>query len=682
MKNVSAKLAGGGALFGLSLLLAACSVARLPRVVLRADFSDPVLAVAALELESFLGPAYAVARAGAASRPDWTIDLAVDRTMPEYSFSVRTVAASGSAREPVIELRGPTPSGVLQAAYTMLEKAGLRFDADGPIRPARPRLEDLLGFSRVIRPAVSRRGIRQHINFAMDISSYPVEEAKEYIRNLARLRLNTITFHSYPGQWYPSALKGEPARAGNFFYGQRHDLPDDPFLRKVIRNRSVFCIPAIEPFYEQPEEKSRLAMAWLEEVIAEAKRVGLTVHFSMELREGDPRLSLETCRGVLARYPGIDALELITQEDGAKSGPEIEYNARVLKALREGPPSSKAREFGLGIYNTGVEDLRPGLEALRRTAPADVHLTILPAHGARKAVENLRAIPVLPADAARLLFYSWVEFDGLMYLQQNPVEGIRRLIEEGRRLSGGEPLYGIGWNHWRTAENRTALVYAAAAMIEGPLEPKVFYEEYGRALGLGRREAYAAAMAVLDDADTLARDDLFNIGFCYGGYWTSPKGLANYGRYEPEKIEGAMAKFESAREGLASCLPATESAAGRRYLEFLDNRLGCTLLHLRAFRALAGVQPLFAGKPVRPLTPVEKERVGAAAGQALALETEYLKLHARMILDRGCEGTLVSYYGGPVQLLKRILSEYGGAGALAGPADKTLDAPPAPAGKK
>jgi hypothetical protein len=189
-------------------------------------------------------------------------------------------------------------------------------------------------------------------------------------------------------------------------------------------------------------------------------------------------------------------------------------------------------------------------------------------------------------------------------------------------------------------------------------------------------------MAVLDDADTEARDDLFNIGFCYGGYWTSPKGLANYGRYEPEKIEAAAAKFEAARKGLASGLPETKSPAGRRYLEFLDNRIGCTLLHLRAFQTLTAVQPLFAGKPARPLTAAERERVGAAAGQALALETEYMKLHARMILDRGCEGTLVSYYAGPVQLLKRILSDCGGAVAPAGPAAKTLDAPPAPAGKK
>jgi len=45
--------------------------------------------------------------------------------------------------------------------------------------------------------------------FISIISSYPVEEACEYIRNLARMRMNYITFHSYPGQWYSYIYDGE-----------------------------------------------------------------------------------------------------------------------------------------------------------------------------------------------------------------------------------------------------------------------------------------------------------------------------------------------------------------------------------------------------------------------------------------------------------------------------------------
>ena len=540
MKKPRAKMLHKPCLGVLALVLIGCSPARQPGVVIRGVTADPVAAFAADELNNFLGRKYSVDRSGAASDAEWIIDLGIDKTMADFSFSVRTIAPAASGRASTVELRGPDAAGVLQAAYTMLEKAGIRFDVGGPINPGAVSLDGLRGFSRVVRPAVNRRGIRQHINFAMDISSYPVEEAKEYIRSLARLRMNSITFHSYPGQWYPASLKGGTSLAGSFFYGQRHDIPDDPLFKSVVRNQKVYCIPAIEPFYDQPEEKSRRAMDWLAEVIQEAKRAGLTVNFSMELRETDPRLSLESCRFVVERYPRIDALELISQENSGKPGGEIEYNAKILRTLMEKESHGRKLAFGLGIYSTGIEDLRPGFEKLRRIAPPDVHLTVLPSHGARKAVENLKAVPITAADVNRTMFYSWVEFDGLMYLQQNPVEGIRRLIEEGRRLTGGEPLYGIGWNHWRTAENRTAIAYAAAAMIEGPIEPRDFYRDYGRSLGIGDTEAYGAAMNALDDADTAARDELFNIGFCWGGYWTSPKGLANYGEYPPDKIEASL----------------------------------------------------------------------------------------------------------------------------------------------
>lgn len=189
----------------------------------------------------------------------------------------------------------------------------------------------------------------------------------------------------------------------------------------------------------------------------------------------------------------------------------------MISTLRAKGTSRRNLEYGLGIYNTTPEDLKRGFETMRRVVPPDVHLTVLPAHGARVAVKNLKAIPIAETDVSRTVFYSWVEFDGLMYLQQNPVVGIGQLLEEGRRLSGGSPLYGVCWNHWRTAENGTSIGYAAAAMIEGPIPPQDYYRRYGRSLGIGDFDAYGATMAELDEADNDARNTLFNIGFWLRG---------------------------------------------------------------------------------------------------------------------------------------------------------------------
>ena len=53
----------------------------------------------------------------------------------------------------------------------------------------------------------------------------------------------------------------------------------------------------------------------------------------------------------------------------------------------------------------------------------------------------------------KTMLYSWVEFDGNMYVQQNSCGGIQALLEYCRRESGGASIHGICFNHWRTAEN-------------------------------------------------------------------------------------------------------------------------------------------------------------------------------------------------------------------------------------
>jgi len=658
-----------------------CRFSEKPTVTIRGDRADQVSSFAVDEISGMLGRDYVVKRSGKDHATDWTIDLAVDETMEAFSFSVRSFVGEEIGR-PRIELRGPDPTCVLHAAYTMLEKTDVTFDVTGPILPQKIDLEKVLGFSRLVRPAFSRRGIRQHINFAMDISSYPLEEAKAYIRNLARLRMNSLTLHSYPAQWYPYSLDGGKPLAGNFFYGQRHDIPDDPVVKNAVRNTKVYCIPEIEAFYDQPEEKSRQAMEWLGALIAEAKRVGLAVNFSLELRDNDMDRSLETCGSVLEHYPMIDGLELISQEDIENPVREIEHDTKVIQALREKWQGERDPEYAIGIYSTTIQDLKPGYEFMRGIAPPGIHLTVMPAHGARAAVKNLEAIPVTAEDLARTMIYSWVEFDGLMYLQQNPVEGIRLMIEEGKRLLGDAPLYGVCWNHWRTAENRTSIRYASLASIEGPLDPGLFYRRYGKALGIGSIDTYVSAMGDLDEADNDARNNLFNIGFCYGGYWDLKGGLANYGRYQNDKIEASVRKFKAVFGSLEDCFQATSAPQGRRYLEFLLNRISFTLLHLRSFEKMAGLQPLFKDKAPESFTEEDRRRIREVCDSALALQNEDLRLHARMIEDRGCEGTLISYYYSAPHLLKQLRKAYGGEGDGPAPLPKTSDTPPAPQEKR
>lgn len=638
---------------------------------------EKVIEYAVNELSNILKEKYNVIVSDAPKPVGWNVVLKIDPGMKPFSFSV---IQPKNENTQTIYLSGYDATCVLHSVYTMLEIMGYTFDITGIRYPKAPSMNNIARYSATIMPIVERRGIRQHINFLMDISSYPLEEAKEYIRNLARLRMNYITFHSYPGQWFSYNYKENLTLAGNFFYGEKDFVPKDAHLKKVIRNDSIYCIPAIEPFYNDPQKKSQMAISWLNGVMAEAKRVGLTVNMSYELREYGMDYALATSKAILEEYPLIDGLELISEEDIGTYIDQIRNNIKCSEELKK---HFKGRKIQLtnGIYNTTKGELKEGFEILRNTTTDDIYLSVLPAHGARMAVKNLSAIPLTPGDLKRTMIYSWVEFDGLMYLQQNPVEGIRMMIEENLKISGNKSLFGICWNHWRTYENRIALRYASEAMINGPVSPQTFYHSIAKRLEIGDATMFSSAMTKLDDTDTFCRDNLFNIGFCPNGYWLKKTGLSLYGRFPKDKLLSAVNLFNDAQNDLNKCIAKTKNGPGKRDLQFLENRTNCTMLHLKAFVAMADLQPLFKGNPNPDLSQQDHDKVLKKCSEALDLEKQYIDLHAQFITDRGCEGTLVSYMSGPFQTLKNIMSKLGNIDNNIPKMEKPFDAPPEP-GKK
>lgn len=65
--------------------------------------------------------------------------------------------------------------------------------------------------------------------------------------------------------------------------------------------------------------------------------------------------------------------------------------------------------------------------------------------------------------------------------------------------------------------------------------------------------------------------------------------------------------------------------------------------------------------------------------RALLLFDQYMEVHAQMMPDRGCEGTLVSLWNAPVRGLKIYRSKLGGVAPEELPrSNKPVDAPPLP----
>lgn len=636
--------------------------------------SGPVSGYAVRELKHFLEK-YSCWEIADHPPADREIHLGVDASVSPACCRICGAAAR-------TQITGSDESSLLQGVYRLLDKMGVSFDIDGDSlwKPLDLAAADSL--DETFRPFCRNRGIRQHINFPMDISSYHLEQAQEYIRSMARMGLNAITFHSYNGQWHRYSTDAGEVLAGNFFYGQRHPIPRDPLLQRAVHNDRDYCIPEAEAILEDAHRRSDFAIRWLGRLMDTAKEAGIRITLSLELPDQPAEVLVRMVQGVLDSYPQLDMLEWISPEGGGETRPLTSQEAReqigrlfgeaavgdasllenpplalegTLKSLRRAAALYERREeifrgrralpIQIGLYVTCPDTLKICKGIMDRVLPPEVTYSFLPAHGAKAVRDNIAYMDFAGPELQKAMLYSWIEFDGNMYLLQNSCDGIGELIALARQLSAGEPVDGICLNHWRTAENALCIAYAARAMVS-PLSPRDFYREYAARHGIGLPERFAGAMEQLGSLDIHNRDRLFNIGFCYLGCWLGPKGLGWIRDWREEDIDFALAAYGEIAQGLRDCLAETDPASQRGFglLRLLINRAACSVIHLRAIGHLKEICSFADDNAPEKLSSEEKDRVSICCDQALALCREYLSLHLEQSADRGCEGTAVSYY--------------------------------------
>lgn len=651
-----------------------------------AGCSPKELAFARSELETYFTKAVAGSEIG----QDCRIRLTCDPSIDDGSFGYRTE----NGRRLVIY--GADPISVTNGVHTLLERLGYLFDVTGVTVPERFDLRALQKADVNIRPNVRWRGIRQHVNFPMDISSYPIEEAKRYLENLVRLRFNKFVVHSYIFMWHEEPVSKDSVNyAGSFFYGHLHDFSDSPFLQSINQdNDRIFCIPEIEPYYHDRARRSKMAIDWMGELLDHAKSLGLYVQFSYEPRHSTVERAVRLGHIIARTYPQIDALEIMTEETGGWGASctrqevrdklveffseeilsdtlvmnaiqerqpdltelyhQIGTNIRAIEKLEKDPRMSRIRDFVLGIY-CSTPQVRSAYHLALKYLPGH-DISIMPSHGSDGVAAAAERIVARRADLNRTQFYSWIEFDGLMYLQQNAIDGIHRLFEHAERLNAGTPLHSICFNHWRTAENRTTFRFAAQACLHPGLTEKAFYTEYARRQGIPDETDYAEAMRLVNEADSYATVNLGNIGFCWVGAW--PSGNL-YLWMNSDNILRCKELYLGAKERIAKLLGKPMETPAKEYLQLLENRITCSIIYLEAFYHATALSR-FAEAEVRGLSAAEKEEAAEICNHSLGLFERYMKLYADLLPDRGSLGTVVSTWFAPVYGLKALRNRLAG----------------------
>ena len=671
--------------------------------------NSPGTAYAAAELARFLKEYTAAGIVFDSEVSGKSVLLEIDTAMTAHHYSVH---GDGTA----LVIRGGSASSVLSGVCDALSEAGILFESSCYSAPLGFDIDTFFRVSKDVRPRFRLRGIRQHINFPMDISSYTLKDAKEYIRSLARMRFNAITFHSYPGQWHAARPDD---RAGHFFYGQVHPVPaDDPQIASLIGNRKTFCIPEAEAIFEDEEKRAEYAVYWLNELMKTAKEAGMVVTLSVEIRSDDDAAESRMLKELLENYPLIDTLEIITEENGADRDLEgiMRENAaeflvglfgelildedgsvpglaecyparcaanavclkRTLRALetREEWLSGLDRrpEIRAGIYCTDRSVLRVLRPILRRFLPKGVTMSLLPAHGALAAADNIADTGTTPEDWQNTMFYSWAEFDGNMYLQQMSTDGIEKLSA----LPPTDSSFGVCINHWRTAENRLTITYASEALISA-MSAETFYRRYAEKLGVSDTEAFAAFCRDLAELDTWNRDHLFNIGFCAVGCWLSWHRNGEYMTprgYEEADYRYAVERYTELVSQANALLPFAETKEAIAFLRLLANRCETSVLHVRSMQTLEELNVLFDFDRPAPLSEEQTKKINAVLKRSRDDAVAYMHLYGEILPDRGGEGQIVSYYETTLVYIDAVIASFAGSGRAA--RTEHYDDPPMP----
>lgn len=621
------------------------------------------------ELQSFLNPSYGFSYTNNKDNADWVVALSMDPRLEESSFCVKSLTKGDKT---YTYLSGRSSSDILCAVYTLLEKLGYTFELSGYKAPEKVDFAAIKNYSEKIIPVVKYRGIRQHINFPMDISSYAINDAKEYLRNLARMRFNFIVFHCYPGQWYELKEKDTTILAGNFFYGYKYPIPDDPFFRKHIANKNVYCIPEIEPYYDNAQVKSRMAVQWLNQVIDEAKRVGMKVQLSFEPRSTSFNVdsTIDMIRQIQKQFPKVDAFELMTEESGGwgpsntaaetkqylKSffGKDILNDTMVVKYIQ--PKQNDlgylygqighviktiqtikerkllVKELKIGIYCDGKYNV-PVYYLARKCAP-QTEIAILPSHGSTGVAKAVPNLVKTKADWESTQIYSWLEFDGMMFLQQNGIDGIHELMTYQKSNFPSVRINTLAFNHWRTAENKVTARYAALATINGDIEPSTFYVGYAKRLGISEAASFSKAMTLIGTAYDFRKS---NMAFAWLGYWKNGIHFE-----DASALQKQFLLYQDAAGAIKKCFAGSDDPYARNTVKFLDNRLKSTLLYFQAYLKQTELKD----------KGLSREQYIQISDSVLGIYHQCLKTYAEMMPDRGCQGALINLYLGPVRAVE------------------------------
>lgn len=181
-----------------------------------------------------------------------------------------------------IAIKGGSPSSLLHAVYTFLERMGCVFDLSGESLP--PKTPELKFPEMRVRhqPSVRDRGVRMHLNFVQDQSCWTEKEFLKFVDDMARQKLNLLLFHMYtPQLWFPFEYRGIKHLDHSIGNLGRKPLSQDMIGRKKVKVKEHWFPREFESIRD-PEELLKAMHGRYRKVMSRARARGMRNMVSFE----------------------------------------------------------------------------------------------------------------------------------------------------------------------------------------------------------------------------------------------------------------------------------------------------------------------------------------------------------------------------------------------------------------
>ena len=184
--------------------------------------------------------------------------------------------------KPALIVGGGSPRATLWAVYELVERWGVRYLIDRDVFPPISEWRGLPDLDVVMEPNMRIRCWRLVNDLAHGPVSWPLEENRRFLRQMAKMKYNRIHASLWPTQPFVHyQFHGMEKPPGVLYFGQRHPIDADTIGREKFAGMKVFTNPELVGA-DSPEELRRRAIRLVRGILEEARKLGMETGLSVQ----------------------------------------------------------------------------------------------------------------------------------------------------------------------------------------------------------------------------------------------------------------------------------------------------------------------------------------------------------------------------------------------------------------